>query len=91
MGATSNVVERGNRRYRKIQKMVYRVRTLPRIESRLALDLLGEGHAHCTADQDYAQCQSGAIRFPIFLATASQIPLFIPPFRLSPMAPFLPP
>jgi hypothetical protein len=27
MGTTSNAVERGNRRYRKMQKRVYRVRT----------------------------------------------------------------
>jgi hypothetical protein len=37
--ATSNAVERGNRRYRKMQKAVYRVRTLDSIRSRLALDV----------------------------------------------------
>jgi hypothetical protein len=42
MGATSNAVERGNRRYRKMQKTVYRVRTQEAIEGRLALDLLRE-------------------------------------------------
>ena len=40
LGATSNAVERGNRRYRKMQKTVYRVRTQRAIEGRLALDLL---------------------------------------------------
>ena len=49
MGATSNAVERGNRRYRKLQKTVYRVRTQRAIEGRLALDLQrerqGEGRA----------------------------------------------
>jgi hypothetical protein len=45
MGATSNAVERGNRRYRKMQKTVYRVRTKRAIEGRLALDLLREGRA----------------------------------------------
>jgi hypothetical protein len=40
MGSTSNAVERGNRRYRKMQKTVYRVRTRGAIEARLALDLL---------------------------------------------------
>jgi hypothetical protein len=45
MGATSNAVERGNRRYRKMQKTVYRVRTQRAIEGRLALDLLRERHA----------------------------------------------
>ena len=32
LGATSNAVERGNRRYRKMQKTVYRVRTQRAIE-----------------------------------------------------------
>ena len=45
LGATSNAVERGNRRYCKMQKTVYRVRTQRAIESRLALDLLREQHA----------------------------------------------
>jgi Transposase len=42
LGTTSNAVERGNRRYRKMQKTVYRVRTLRAIEGRLALDRLRE-------------------------------------------------
>jgi hypothetical protein len=37
--ATSNAVERGNRRHRKMQKTVYRVRTQPSLQGRLALDL----------------------------------------------------
>jgi hypothetical protein len=45
LGATSNAVERGNRRYRKMQKTVYRVRTMRTIEGRLALDLLRERQA----------------------------------------------
>ncbi len=45
MGATSNAVERGNRRYRKMQKTVYRVRTKEAIEGRLAMDLLRESQA----------------------------------------------
>jgi hypothetical protein len=45
LGATSNAVERGNRRYRKMQKTVYRVRTRRGIEGRLALDLLRERQA----------------------------------------------
>jgi hypothetical protein len=52
MGATSNAVERGNRRYRKMQKAVYRVRTRRAIEGRLALDLQrerqGDGRAATT-------------------------------------------
>ncbi|MHC5541572.1 IS66 family transposase, partial [Singulisphaera rosea] len=45
LGTTSNAVERGNRRYRKMQKTVYRVRTQEAIEERLALDLLREQQA----------------------------------------------
>lgn len=37
--ATSNAVERGNRRVRKMQKTVYRVRTKKSLKGRLALDL----------------------------------------------------
>src|SRR5262249_30246800 len=43
--ATSNAVERGNRRYRKMQKSVYRVRTREQSRSRLALDMWREAHA----------------------------------------------
>lgn len=38
LGSTSNAVERGNRRYRKMQKTVYRVRTYSHVMARLALD-----------------------------------------------------
>jgi ribosomal 50S subunit-associated protein YjgA (DUF615 family) len=37
--ATSNAVERGNRRHRKMQKSIYRVRTKHNTEGRMALDL----------------------------------------------------
>ena len=50
LGATSNAVERGNRRYRKMQKTVYRVRTHRAIEVRLALDLLREKQARSRAE-----------------------------------------
>jgi hypothetical protein len=43
--ATSNAVERGNRRYRKMQSNVYRVRTQAQIRARLALDMWREAHA----------------------------------------------
>ena len=43
--ATSNAVERGNRRYRKMQKQVYRVRTQAQISARLALDMWREAQA----------------------------------------------
>lgn len=39
LGATSNAVERSNRRYRKMQKTIYRVRTYAQIVARMALDL----------------------------------------------------
>jgi len=38
--STSNAVERGNRRHRKMQKTVYRVRTQEHIHDRIALDML---------------------------------------------------
>jgi len=43
--ATSNAVERGNRRHRKMQKMVYSVRTQGALQGRLALDLQREQQA----------------------------------------------
>src|SRR5882762_9952928 len=43
--STSNAVERGNRRYRKMQKSVYRVRTQAQIHARLALDMWREARA----------------------------------------------
>jgi hypothetical protein len=50
--ATSNAVERGNRRHRKMQKSVYRVRTRERIVERIALDMQRDaqtpGRTHTT-------------------------------------------
>lgn len=43
--ATSNAVERGNRRHRKMQKSVYRVRSKACLEARIALDMLRESRA----------------------------------------------
>ena len=43
--ATSNAVERGNRRHRKMQKSVYRVRSKGCLEGRIALDMLRESRA----------------------------------------------
>jgi hypothetical protein len=43
--ATSNAVERGNRRFRKAQKGIYSVRTKRHLEQRLALDLQRERRA----------------------------------------------
>jgi hypothetical protein len=50
LGTTSNAVERGNRRYRKMQKTVYRVRTQRGIEGRLGLDLQRERRGDGRAD-----------------------------------------
>lgn len=43
--STSNAVERGYRRHRKMQKTVYRVRTQAKINSRIALDMQREERA----------------------------------------------
>lgn len=43
--ATSNAVERGNRRHRKMQKSVYRVRSQRSLEGRIALDMMRESRA----------------------------------------------
>jgi hypothetical protein len=45
LAGTSNAVERGNRRFRKMQKSIYSVRTVDHIRQRLALDLLREERA----------------------------------------------
>jgi hypothetical protein len=50
LGATSNAVERGNRRYRKMQKTIYRARTESAINGRLALDLERESRARDRMD-----------------------------------------
>jgi hypothetical protein len=38
--STSNAVERSNRRFRKMQKTVYRVRSIERLRERIALDMV---------------------------------------------------
>ncbi len=43
--ATSNAVERANRRHRKMQKSIYRVRTKAHVEARVAMDMLRESRA----------------------------------------------
>jgi hypothetical protein len=45
LGATSNAVERGNRRFRKAQNSIYSVRTKEHLEQRLALDMHREQRA----------------------------------------------
>ena len=73
MEATSNAVERGNRRYRKMQDAVYRVRTKRAIESRLALDLLRESGARAgrVRPKPCTRPESSVISSPGFLATVS--------------------
>jgi len=39
LAATSNAVERANRRHRKMQKSIYRVRTWASLTARIAMDL----------------------------------------------------
>jgi hypothetical protein len=43
--STSNAVERGNRRHRKMQKTIYRVRTQATVIGRIALDMFRDLHA----------------------------------------------
>jgi hypothetical protein len=43
--ATSNAVERSNRRYRKAQRSVYSVRTAPQVRQSIALDMQREQQA----------------------------------------------
>ena len=45
LGATSNAVERANRRFRKAQNSIYSVRTKEHLEQRLALDMHREQRA----------------------------------------------
>jgi hypothetical protein len=56
---TSNAVERGNRRHRKMQKTVYRVRTQTHISQRIAVDMLrdaqAEGRLQTTQTLHYAR------------------------------------
>ncbi len=56
--ATSNAVERGNRRHRKMQKSVYRVRSLSCLEGRIALDMLRESRAEGRAQTTQALHQA---------------------------------
>jgi hypothetical protein len=48
--STSNAVERGNRRHRKMQKTVYRVRTQEHIHNRIALDMLRDSQKEDRTD-----------------------------------------
>ena len=52
--STSNAVERANRRFRKMQKTVYRVRTYANICNRIALDMFRD----CSLPRRYQTMQS---------------------------------
>jgi hypothetical protein len=56
--ATSNAVERGNRRHRKMQKSVYRVRSQVSLEGRIALDMIRESRAENRAQTIHALHQA---------------------------------
>jgi hypothetical protein len=57
--ATSNAVERGNRRHRKMQKTIYSVRTWEHLTQRIAVDMLREaqtqGRRQTTQTLHYAR------------------------------------
>jgi hypothetical protein len=61
--STSNAVERGNRRHRKMQKTVYRVRTQEHIHNRIALDMLRdsqkEGRTNTLTTLHYVRAEAG--------------------------------
>jgi Transposase len=59
--ATSNAVERGNRRHRKMQKSVYRVRTQSHIAARIAIDMLRDAQAagRCETTQTLHYARDG--------------------------------
>jgi transposase-like protein len=76
---TSNAVERTNRRHRKMQKSVYRVRTLSHVSQRIALDMIREARAVCRlralrtlhrhrtpprAHKPRRRCQPAPVRLP---------------------------
>jgi Transposase len=67
LGATSNAVERANRRFRKAQQSIYSVRTKQHLQQRLALDMNRELRAakraqtmktlhHTRSDPEFGHC-----------------------------------
>ena len=75
--ATSNAVERGNRRHRKMQKTVYRVRTGSHLAQRIAVDMLrdaqAQGRLQTTRTLHYARAGS---HVPCNVATVSIFSVF---------------
>ena len=77
LGATSNAVERSNRRFRKAQKSIYSVRTKGHIEQRLALDMNREQRAAKRAGRSKPFTVLAPIRNPVTtVATVSIYALF---------------
>lgn len=72
--ATSNAVERGNRRHRKMQKTIYRVRTQAHIIGRIALDMLRDAQAPHRRGTDGSLHQARAAPAPP-VAAASHVQL----------------
>ncbi len=76
LGATSNAVERSNRRFRKAQKSIYSVRTKGHIEQRLALDMNREQRAAKRAGRSKPFTVLAPIRNPVTtVATVSNFPV----------------
>ncbi len=77
--ATSNAVERGNRRHRKMQKSVYRVRSKVCLEGRIALDMIRESRAE-GRDQTTQALHKARRGYtcPRIFTTVSFLPVFCP-------------
>ena len=70
--ATSNAVERGNRRYRKMQKSIYSVRTQEQITARIALDMWREAQGEGREQTLHALHEARAgLKSPGVVATVS--------------------
>ncbi len=66
LASTSNAVERANRRHRKMQKTIYRVRTQAHIAARIALDLFRDAQGRGrTLHQLHCARASPAIHFAL--------------------------
>jgi len=73
--STSNVVKRGNRQYRKMQKNIYSVQTQEHIKARIALDMWREAQGE-GRDQTLRALHEARARRKLFgdFATVSNFP-----------------
>ena len=62
--ATSNAVERANRRHRKMQKSIYRVRTREHISQRIAVDMQRDAHIDTQCQTTSTLHRSRSIKSP---------------------------